>query len=149
MTGTEYSKLSKGDVCILTENITTHGVTWHKGEKIVVAYRNTHEESIYVYNPSVIINNRPSYKKLFVLSFLKAIKVSNINTTTFSHKFNVGDTVYYMEDNKIKSSTVTNMLYYISEKGFHTLSYYLANPDSIFKKDYELFGSKKELLNSL
>ena len=34
MTGTEYWKLSEGDVCILTEDITTHGLTWHKGEKL-------------------------------------------------------------------------------------------------------------------
>lgn len=149
MTGTEYHKLSEGDVYILTENITTHGLTWHKGEKIVVAYRSNYEESIYVYNPSVLFNDRPSYKKLSVVSFLKAIKVlNNINTTTFLHKFNIGDTVYYMEDNKVKSSIVTNILYYTGEECTQ-LVYYLDGPDTIFKSDSDLFGSKKELLNSL
>lgn len=148
MTGTEYWRLSEKDVCILTEDITTHGLTWHKGDKIIVAYRNTYEESIYVYNPSVLINNRPSYKKLAVLFFLKAIEVcKNTKTTTFLHKFNVGDTVYYMEDNKVKSSIITNITYYIW-KNETNLAYDL-NDNTISKEESELFSSKIELLNSL
>lgn len=148
MTGTEYWKLSEGDACILTEDITTHGLTWHKGDKITVAYRNTYEESIYVYNPSVLINNRPSYKKLGVLFFLKAIEVSkNTKTTTFLHKFNVGDTVYYMEDNKVESSIITSITYYMW-KNETNLAYYL-NDNTISKDESELFSSKIELLNSL
>lgn len=148
MTGTEYWRLSEKDVCILTEDITTYGLTWHKGDKIIVAYRNTYEESIYVYNPSVLINNRPSYKKLAVLFFLKAIEVcKNTKTTTFLHKFNVGDTVYYMEDNKVKSSIITDIDYYI-HKNEANLAYYL-NDNTISKGDSKLFSSKIELLNSL
>ena len=148
MTGTEYWRLSEKDVCILTEDITTHGLTWHKGDKIIVAYRNTYEESIYVYNPSVLINNRPSYKKLAVLFFLKAIEVcKNTKTTTFLHKFNVGDTVYYIEDNKVKSSIITNITYHIW-KNKTNLSYYL-NDNTISKEESKLFSSKIELLNSL
>lgn len=148
MTGTEYWRLSEKDVCILTEDITTYGLTWHKGDKIIVAYRNTYEESIYVYNPSVLINNRPSYKKLAVLFFLKAIEVcKNTKTTTFLHKFNIGDTVYYMEDNKVKSSIITDIDYYIHENEAN-LAYYL-NDNTISKGDSKLFSSKIELLNSL
>ena len=148
MTGTEYWRLSEKDVCILTEDITTYGLTWHKGDKIIVAYRNTYEESIYVYNPSVLINNRPSYKKLAVLFFLKAIEVcKNTKTTTFLHKFNVGDTVYYMDDNKVKSSIITDIDYYI-HKNETNLAYYL-NDNTISKGESKLFSSKIELLNSL
>lgn len=151
MTGTEYWRISEGDTCILTEDITTCGLTWHKGDKIIVAYRNTYEESIYVYNPSVLINNRPSYKKLGVLYFLKAIQIcKDTNSTTFLHKFNVGDTVYYMEDNKVKSSIITNITYYIWNNGTK-LSYYLNNLNDhvICKEESKLFSSKEELLNSL
>ena len=148
MTGTEYWRLSEKDVCILTEDITTYGLTWHKGDKIIVAYRNTYEESIYVYNPSVLIKNRPSYKKLGVLSFLKAIEVSkNTKTTTFLHKFNVGDTVYYMEDNKVESSIITSITYYIRKNEIN-LTYYL-NDYTLSKEESKLFSSKIELLNSL
>lgn len=148
MTGTEYWKLSEEDVCILTEDITTHGLTWHKGDKIIVAYRNTYEESIYVYNPSVLINNRPSYKKLGVLYFLKAIKIcKNTNSTTFLHKFNIGDTVYYMENNKVKSSIITNVSYTSYVKDFKVS--YILNYYNKICKESELFGSKEELLNSL
>ena len=148
MTGTEYWRLSEKDVCILTEDITTYGLTWHKGDKIIVAYRNTYEESIYVYNPSVLINNRPSYKKLAVLFFLKAIEVcKNTKTTTFLHKFNVGDTVYYMDDNKVKSSIITDIDYYI-HKNETNLAYYLID-NTISKGESKLFSSKIELLNSL
>lgn len=59
-----------------------------------------------------------------------------------------GDTVYYMEDNKVKSSIVTNILYYTG-KECTQLVYYLDDPDTIFKSDSDLFSSKKELLNSL
>ena len=149
MTGTEYWKLSEGDVCILTEDITTHGLTWHKGEKIIIAYRDTYEESIYVYNPSVEINNRPSYKKLPVLYFLKAIKVlNNINTTILLHKFNIGDIVYYMNNNKIKSSTITNISYNAWNNNNAKILYFLDNYDKVCKEE-ELFGSKEELFNSL
>lgn len=145
MTGTEYWRLSEGDTCILTEDITTHGLIWHKGDKIIVAYRNTYEESIYVYNPSVLINNRPSYKKLGVLFFLKAIEVSkNTKTTTFLHKFNVGDIVYYMEDNKVESSIITSITYYIWKN--ETNSAYYLNDNTISKDESELFSSKIELL---
>ena len=53
-----------------------------------------------------------------------------------------------MEDNKVKSSIVTNILYYTG-KECTQLVYYLDGPDTIFKSDSDLFGSKKELLNSL
>ena len=62
MTGTEYWGLSEKDVCILTEDITTYGLTWHKGDKIIVAYRNTYEELKNIYEN--MIDNFPYYQAL-------------------------------------------------------------------------------------
>lgn len=114
MTGTQYWQLSEGDICILTEDLDLYH--WKKDDKIVVVYRDRFEESIYVCNTSVKINGRFAYAKISAVYFLKSMVVDNSTCTYFTHKYNIGDTIWYMEDNKPCSGKIINIIYYYYKK---------------------------------
>ena len=53
-----------------------------------------------------------------------------------------------MNNNKIKSSTITNISYNAWNNNNAKILYFLDNYDKVCKEE-ELFGSKEELFNSL
>ena len=150
MTGTEYYKLSENDKCVLTQDIIAIDNTqWHSGDIITVAYRDRFKEKIYFYNPNVLNNGNISYTPLPVNSCLGALKVYNTNHISIDLEFNIGDTVYFMYQNKIHDTKIIKINVSINEDTTH-ITYYIRLFDTICNiKDFKVFRTKQELIDYL
>ena len=157
MTGKEYLYLTDGDLCKLTEDINTNGLTWHKGDIIEVVFRNSYKETVYVKNKSVTFNNRLSYKELDALFFFRAMELykkwnevkKNTFVTRFEHRFMCGDEVWFMKDNKPFKDIINQITLRITRsKGIEW--YYSAVMTGYIGNDTaKIYTTKDELLNSL
>lgn len=63
-------------------------------------------------------------------------------------KFNVGDEVFYMRDNRVQSGEVRGMEVYIHRSEANVIVYVSPGDSRGYTEDF-LFGSKEELLKSL
>lgn len=162
MTGTEFAYLQEGDLCILTEDINTYNVVWHKGDIIEVVYRKgSNVDELCVRNISQNYGDRHPYKTLGVIMLLKAAKLykkkkdieNKIISTTFTHKFNVGDTFWAMYCNKPKAYKVEKVNYYIdkddAEVEYITTDNHCFYDNSNTYDTGEIYATKDELLDSL
>lgn len=152
MTGNEYNHLLDGDQCILTEDIDTNCLRWHKGDIIEIVYARQDREDVYVRNLTTKWGERPSYKQLGPLWFLKAMKKykswkNGKIVTTFEHKFMPGNTVWYMKDNKPCKDTIFAVHYKILKD--EAKWFYTVESESALFQDDGLFATKDELLDSL
>lgn len=150
MTGTEYYKLSENDKCVLTQNIIAIDNTqWHKGDIITVAYRDRFQEKIYFYNPKVLYKENISYTPLSVNTCLRALKVVNTKSISIDLEYNIGDTVYFMYQDKIHDAKIVKINVSICNDTTR-ITYYIRLFDTICNiKDFEVFKTKQELLESL
>ena len=64
---------------------------------------------------------------------------------TISTKYNIGDTVWFMHDNKCVSKKVEN----INIDVYHKYVQYMFDENSIWLSEKHLFSTKEELLKSL
>lgn len=138
MTGTEYLYLSEGDICKVTSDL--DGLA-EKGDLIEVVYRNRFKEIVYFKKSDEVIG----FSVTSILSCMEIYKKhgKDFIQTTFLHKFDVGDTVYLMVDNKVVSKKVLS----ISYSGDKHVTYYFKG--MMYSGDEGLFRSKEELLKSL
>lgn len=151
MTGTQYIFLHEGDQCILLEDIGE----WHKGNIIEMVYRDSHEDRVYFKNVHTTINGIPSYGTLQVKTCLRALSLYKkfgeepVTKTIFEHKFNVGDTIWRMYNNK-PEACVIDRIEYTEFKDTKVWNYYcICDGDSVFDDNCEIYSSKDELLDSL
>ncbi len=101
MTGTEYYKLSENDKCVLTQNITAIDNTqWHKGDVVIVAYRDRFQEKIYFYNPKVLYNGNISHTPLSVNTYLRALKVVNTKSINFLIQLTIIEILNFLKPKK-------------------------------------------------
>ena len=157
MTGEEYLHLTDGDLCKLTEDIDTKGLIWHKGDIIEVVFRNTYKETIYVKNPSVTFNNRPSYKELDALFFFRAMELykkwnevkKNTFVTRFEHRFMCGDEVWFMKDNKPFKDIINQVTLRITRSKGIEWHYSAVMTGYIGDDTTEIYATKEELIHSL
>lgn len=162
MTGKDFTYLVEGDLCKLTEDIDTNGLTWHKGDILEVVYRSVHNpDELCVRDLDSKFGDRVYYKTLSSIWFLKCTEVykkykdrmNKLNSTTFTHKFNVGDTFWAMYCNKPKSYKVEKVNYYIDKNGPEVE--YITTDNCNFYEDTslynteEIYSTKDELLDSL
>ena len=150
MTGTEYYKLSENDKCVLTQDIIAIDNTqWHKGDIITVAYRDRFREKIYFYNPKVLYKENISYTPLPVNTCLRALKVVDTKSINIDLEYNIGDTVYFMYQNKIKEAKIIKINVFIYENTT-CITYFIRLFDTTYNtKDFKVFKTKQELINYL
>ena len=150
MTGTEYWKLSENDKCVLTQNIIAIDNTqWHKGDVIIVAYRDRFQEKIYFYNPKVLYKGNISYTPLPVNTCLRALKVVNTKSISIDLEYNIGDTVYFMYQNRIHDAKIVKINISINGDTPH-ITYFIWLFDTIYNiNDFKVFKTKQELIDDL
>lgn len=150
MTGTEYYKLSENDKCVLTQDIIAIDNTqWHKGDIITVAYRDRFREKIYFYNPKMLYKENISYTPLPVNTCLRALKVVNTKSINIDLEYNIGDTVYFMYNNKIQEAKIIQVSISIDEDTTHITYYIRLFGTKYNMKDFKVFKTKQELINYL
>lgn len=150
MTGTEYYKLSENDKCVLTQDIITIDNTqWHKGDIITVAYRDRFREKIYFYNPKVLYKENISYTPLPVNTCLRALKVVDTKSINIDLKYNIGDTVYFMYQNKIQKTKIIQVSISIDEDTTRITYYIRLFGTKYNMQDFKVFKTKQELINYL
>lgn len=150
MTGTEYYKLSENDKCVLTQDIIAIDNTrWHKGDIITVAYRDRFREKIYFYNPKVLYHENISYTPLPVNTCLRALKVVNTKSINIDLEYNIGDTVYFMYNNKIQEAKIIQVSISINEDTTYITYYIRLFGTKYNMKDFKVFKTKQELINYL
>lgn len=154
MTGTEFTYLQEGDQCILTEDIDTNNLRWHKGDIVEVVYARQDTENMYVKNFTTKCGNRLSYKTLGPIWFLKAMKKykswkdTKNHITQFTHRFMPGDTVWYMKDNKPFEDSILQLAY--TMKPSKSNYYYVLHSGRLLEDgDEGVFETKDELIDSL
>lgn len=162
MTGTEFDSLHEGDLCLLTDDIDTYSPVWHKGDVIEVVYRSRNNvDELYVRNMSQKYKDRHPYKTLGPVFLLNAAKLykkredikNKVISTTFTHKFNVGDTFWAMYCNKPKAYKVEKVNYYIDKD--NTEVEYITTDNHCFYDNSntydtgEIYATKDELLDGL
>ena len=150
MTGTEYYKLSENDKCVLTQDIIAIDNTqWHKGDIITVAYRDRFRETIYFYNPKVLYHENISYTPLPVNTWLRALKVVDTKSINIDLKYNIGDAVYFMYQNRIHDAKIVKINVSINENTT-CITYFIRLFDTTYNtKDFKVFKTKQELINYL
>lgn len=143
MTGSEYIHLVEGDKCIITNS--NNSAIWDKGDIVEIVYKSNIEDAIYA-------KCRGMYKRIPTLFFLRDMEVckedidSKTHSTTFKHRFNIGDTVWKMQDNRPKPVIITDIEYSMLKNGTNILKYYSVYGEY---KESDIFATKDELLNSL
>jgi hypothetical protein len=150
MTGTEYYKLSENDKCVLTQDIIAIDNTrWHKGDMITVAYRDRFQEKIYFYNPKVSYKENISYTPLPVNTCLRALKVVDTKSISIDLEYKIGDTVYFMYQDKIHEEKIERINISICDNTTH-ITYYIRFLNTTYNnRDFEFFKTKKELIDYL
>ena len=150
MTGTEYYKLSENDKCVLTQDIIAIDNTrQHKGDIITVAYKDRFREKIYFYNPKVLYHKNISYTPLPVNTCLRALKVVNTKSINIDLEYNIGDTVYFMYNNKIQATKIIQVSISINEDTTYIIYYIRLFGTKYNMKDFKVFKIKQELINYL
>lgn len=154
MTGEEYLNLTEGDLCRLITNISTEEKTWKKGLIVKVLYRDRYKDSIYFKNLTAETPElNYSIKELnpnFILGAMEVYKKCGGNyITKFEHKFNAGDTVWYMKNNKPLKDSITT-IHIVMSRGAGIEWYYTTTEAGVTNlSDNEMFATKDELLDSL
>lgn len=150
MTGLEYRKLSENDKCVLTQNIIAIDNTqWHKGDVIIVAYRDRFQEKIYFYNPKVLYKGNISYTPLPVNTCLRALNVIDTKSINIDLEYNIGDTVYFMFQDKIHEEKIEKINVNICDDTTR-ITYYIRFLNTTYdNRDFEFFKTKQELIDDL
>lgn len=80
---------------------------------------------------------------------LRALKVVNTKFINIDLEYNIGDTVYFMYNNKIQEEKIIEVSISIDEDTTH-ITYYIRMFDTRYNmKDFKVFKTKRELINYL
>lgn len=148
MTGTEYTYLEEGDLCILTASLNGDDFMWGKGTIVKVLYKDRFKDMAYVEN-----TDNSSVKPLSPLYFLGGMEICKkgkekpITTTAFKHRFNVGDTVWIMNYNKLESHTIERIQWTMDKE--QTDWSYRCSDGLVLDDNCKIFATKDELIDSL
>lgn len=156
MTGNELIYLKNGDLLKLIIPFYSL-IDWKVGDILKVELKESIQR-VWVRN---LTAESKKYEELVTLLDTRdllnnCVKISAdaklLNLTQFSHKFNVGDTVWYMGDNKPMECTITAMDYKVSDVDLSGIVIYCFKDSMglfVSNRESSFYATKEELLNRL
>lgn len=155
MSGEDFWQLREGDLLRFIEPIAIRkNCTWSTKDLIKVEYREHGNgvDVIWLKNLSLEKAGVTSCVERFdagpILNYAhKLDEYNKLKSTTLQHKYEIGDSLWHMVDNKPKKETIDGIIFVLDKNNLEVR--YTVNGISGYFEESKAYGTCSELLNSL